>query len=76
VEHRGEGGVVTRTEAAKYLGVSVGTLANWAAMGVGPRFCKRGRKTDYRKLDLDAFLGGGTCPTCGQSIPMRMRRPE
>lgn len=66
---------MTRTEAAKYLGISVGTLANWASMGVGPRFRKRGRKVDYLKRDLDAFLGGGTCPACGQSIPMRMRRP-
>lgn len=62
-----------RTQAAQYLGISAGTLANWASQGVGPRFRTVGRKTRYARRDLDAWLGGGSCPTCGQRIPMRNR---
>ena len=53
--------LLTRKGAAKYLGVSVSTLATWACTGryklayvkVGGRLVK------YRKKDLDAFIASG-----------------
>lgn len=49
---------MTRREAALYLNLSVGTLANWAA---GNRynlpFYRCGKKVLYLKSDLDKWLG-------------------
>lgn len=46
-------------EAAKYLGVSVATLAQWRWRGTGPKYCKLGDSprahTRYRREDLDAW---------------------
>ncbi len=46
-----------RTQAAAYLGVSPGTLANWHSTGLRriPHL-KIGRNVRYRKADLDAFI--------------------
>lgn len=41
--------------AAKYIGVSVKTLAQWRTQGKGPKFIKRGRVFYYRK-DIDEWL--------------------
>ena len=48
---------MTRREAAEYLHLSVGTLANWAVTGLHdlPYF-RCGRKAIYMKADLDAWL--------------------
>jgi excisionase family DNA binding protein len=46
----------TRAEAAKYLGVSVPTLARWASTGNGPAYYVIGGKARYRVPDLDAYL--------------------
>lgn len=46
----------SRPEAAKYLGVSVSTMARWAHLKVGPAYKRAGRKTRYLKSDLDDFL--------------------
>lgn len=50
---------LTTAEAAKYLGVSDGTLNTWRSTGrfVIP-FLKVGGKVFYRKGDLDKFLDG------------------
>ena len=47
---------LTREQAAKYLGVSVPSLARWASHGSGPAYYKLGRLARYRKDDLDAFI--------------------
>lgn len=38
-------GVVRAPEAARLLGVSEGTLANWRAQRKGPRFARMGTRT-------------------------------
>ena len=50
-------GRLDRKNAAKYLGLSVKTLAMHAVHGTGPRFIKRGRVFYFRD-DLDQWLRG------------------
>jgi excisionase family DNA binding protein len=40
----------------EFLGVSVGTLANWRYQGRGPRFVKVGRHVRYRRADVESWL--------------------
>lgn len=49
--------LLSRKEAAKYLGVSASTLANWASTKkfVIPYF-RVGKAVRYRKSDLDDFI--------------------
>lgn len=47
--------LLTRKDAARYLGISVSTLARWAMEGTGPAYSKAGR-VRYRLSDLDAFI--------------------
>ena len=48
---------LTRKQAAKYLGISVGTLSVWACTGrYNLPFCKVGKKAIYFQSDLDAFI--------------------
>ena len=44
-----------RKDAAKYLGLSLSTLAHMACEGRGPRYSRPGKHTRYRKSDLDAW---------------------
>ena len=49
--------LVNRPEAARYLCVSVATLAAWASEGrYDLPYIKVGRLVKYRKADLDSFL--------------------
>lgn len=48
-------GRMDRKNAARYLGLSVKTLAMHASRGTGPRYVKRGRVFYYRN-DLDSWL--------------------
>jgi len=49
--------LLTRDQAAAYLGVSVGTLAVWATTGrYSLPVVKVGRLVRYRRTDLDAWL--------------------
>jgi predicted DNA-binding transcriptional regulator AlpA len=49
--------VLSAREAAQYLGVSVGTLKNWRAKNIGPRWVMRGaRLVAYRPAELEKFL--------------------
>lgn len=49
--------LLTRKEAAAYLGVAEKTLAMWKWSGrYGLPFVKIGRLVKYRKSDLDAFI--------------------
>lgn len=46
-------------KAATYLGFSSKTLANWRALGEGPRYArlgKSGARIVYRIADLDQYL--------------------
>lgn len=57
--------LLTRREAAAYLGVTPETLAVWASTRrYALRFVKIGRLAKYRKSDLDAFINSRTI-SCG-----------
>jgi hypothetical protein len=43
-------------EAADYLGVPTGTLANWRYQGRGPAFVRHGRFVRYRAVDIASWL--------------------
>lgn len=49
---------MTRQEAADYIGVSCGTMANWASTGVVqiPYYKAGLSKVIYYKSDLDAYI--------------------
>ncbi|AXK40692.1 helix-turn-helix transcriptional regulator [Crenobacter cavernae] len=47
--------LLTRQQAADFLGVSVFTLNQYASEGKGPAFAKLGRKAVYRLADLEAY---------------------
>jgi excisionase family DNA binding protein len=49
--------LMSRAEAASYLGVTVQTLAIWACTGrYSLPYIKIGRLVKYSKSDLDAFI--------------------
>ena len=50
--------LLTRREAATYLGVSHSSLARWAHLRCGPRYYLIGRRARYRANDLEAFAEG------------------
>lgn len=53
--------LVTRNEAAAYLGLSPQTLANWLSNGAGPAVVRiSSRCVRYRRSDLDAFVNERT----------------
>lgn len=60
-------------QAAEILGVSQGTLYNWRANCVGPRdagYESKGapgpRRIVYDVAELQSWLEGRLCPTCGK----------
>ena len=62
---RSQGDLLTRAEAAAYLGVAARTLAIWhCTRRYGLPVVKIGRLAKYRKKDLDEFIArrtvGGT----------------
>jgi predicted site-specific integrase-resolvase len=46
-------------EAAKYVGLSSKTLAQWRCQGKGPRSVKRGGRVFYRLDDLKQWIADG-----------------
>ncbi len=46
---------LTEAEAAEYLELKKGTLANWRAKGVGPAYSRLGRAVRYSPEDLEKF---------------------
>ena len=49
--------LLTRAEAAEYLGTTPGTLATWACtQAVRVPYVKVGRSVRYRRRDLDRWL--------------------
>jgi hypothetical protein len=66
---RPQSGLMSRREAATYLGVTEQTLAIWKCTGRYNLPCvKIGRLVKYRQLDLDAFIAnnlkGALPPVC------------
>lgn len=56
-----ERNLVSREEAAQYLGVTTGTLAAWACNGrYDLPYVKIGSRCMYRVHDLDAFIEART----------------
>ena len=54
-------GLLTRREAAEYLGVKPQTLASWAVRGrYGLPLVKVGRSVRYRVADLETWLSART----------------
>jgi predicted DNA-binding transcriptional regulator AlpA len=48
---------LTRKEAAAQLRLSAATLANWASLGLGPRFSRiGGGRVLYRLADVEAWM--------------------
>lgn len=59
--------LLTRDEAAEYLGVKSNTLAIWHTTGrYGLPLVKVGRAVRYRLADLEAFLERRTCTHAGE----------
>ena len=48
--------LLTRKQAAEYLGFVHQTLAKWASQGGGPKYLLIGGRAYYRKSDLDAWV--------------------
>jgi len=48
--------LLTRPEVALYLRTPTTTLAQWASRGIGPHYTKVGRKTLYRRTDLERWF--------------------
>jgi hypothetical protein len=52
-------GRMTRDDAARYLGHSPKTLAQWQVYGKGPRSVRVAGRVFYYRDDLDTFIRGG-----------------
>ncbi len=63
--------LLTREQAAQYLGLSVQTLCNWACTGRGglPYVRVSARAIRYRQTDLDAWLAARTMTHTGDPLP-------
>lgn len=48
--------LLTREEAAVFLGVSTSSLAHWSMAGTGPTFVRLGRRCWYREGDLTDWI--------------------
>jgi excisionase family DNA binding protein len=59
--------MLTREQAAKYLGLQVQTLNAWACRGCGPKFVKLGRAVRYRKSDLEAYIESRVVQSTGEA---------
>ena len=51
--------LLTTREAARRLGLAVGTLQNWRVRGQGPAFIRLGRAIRYDEGDLARFIAQG-----------------
>lgn len=48
--------VLSPKDAAAALGVSTRTLDRWRVEGLGPLFCKLGKRVAYTECDLQRFV--------------------
>jgi hypothetical protein len=51
-------GMVSRKDAARFLGRQPQTLATWAMLGRGPKAHNIGGRCFYRLADLESFISG------------------
>ncbi len=62
--------LLTREQAAEYLGIAAQTLAIWATTGrYNLPFIKVGRLARYRRRDLDKFLESRTVGMAADRSP-------
>ncbi|MBM7806196.1 hypothetical protein JOD57_002033 [Geodermatophilus bullaregiensis] len=54
---------VRRSEAAAFLGLTTGTMANWASAGRGPAFHRVGSRVLYDLAELVRFVAAGRVET-------------
>jgi excisionase family DNA binding protein len=52
----GLGDLLSPSELSRYLGVPLGTLANWRYKGRGPAFLRVGRHVRYRAEDVATWV--------------------
>lgn len=50
---------MTPDDLGRYLGRSVGALAQLRYLGTGPRFLRLGRSIRYRRADVDEWIASG-----------------
>ena len=60
-------GRMDRKNAARYLGCSPKTLADWALKGIGPRYILLGGRTFYFLVALKARIAAAP-PRAGNSV--------
>jgi excisionase family DNA binding protein len=48
--------LLTPAQVGDYLGVPLGTLANWRYQGRGPAYVRFGRHVRYREQDITAWI--------------------
>lgn len=65
MEQTAQSALLTRPEAAAYLGVTVATLEAWASRSFGPTYIKVGRLVKYRQHDLERFLSSREVTSTG-----------
>lgn len=62
---------LTPKQAAEFLGLAVGTLANWRVRGDGPRFFRlggsRGGYVRYDRADLAAYARSRPCQSTSEA---------
>ena len=56
-------GLLTESDAALYLKVSVGLLRKWRLFGHGPQFVKLGRLVRYQIRTLEEYVDAATVAT-------------
>lgn len=61
---------LTRTEAAKLLGVDKCTLSRWFSEGVGPPRIKLPRKVLYSRSSIEAWLRSQETAPCREANPI------
>ncbi len=61
--------LLTRPEAAAYLGVSVSTLARWACLRERVRYHRVGKRALYQQSDLDQFIASSAIEPVFQPLP-------
>ncbi len=64
--------LMTRKQAAEYLGFAPQTLARYAWLGKGPRFKKLGRLVRYTLEDLEAWIKEEGLTTSGDQPKRRL----
>lgn len=57
---------LTSDEVEAEYGIPSGTLRNWRASKIGPRYTKSGREVRYNRADMDAFMLGNMVLTSDQ----------